>query len=65
MSQPIAWTSIGKCGADWTASTIVTAPTVFAAATIRATSLIVPRRLLAWLQATNRVRRPISPSSVS
>ncbi|MGB3832605.1 MAG: hypothetical protein WA975_12170 [Mesorhizobium sp.] len=64
-SQPIAATSSGRCGADCTASTMVTAPAALPAATMRATSLTVPKMLLAWLQATSRVRGLTSSSSCS
>ena len=65
MSQPMARTSMAMCGADWTASTTLTAPTARAAAQTRATSLMVPRKLLAWPTATSLVRGPISVSRLA
>ena len=55
-SQPMARTSIERCGARCTASTKTRAPASWAAATIGARSGIVPSRLEAPVTATQRVR---------
>ena len=54
-SQPMASTSILRCGARCTASTNTRAPASWAAATMGATSGIVPSRLDAPVTATHRV----------
>ena len=63
MSAPRALKSTEMCGTAWTASTATRAPTCFAFATIRATSLMVPTALEASPTATRRVFAPMRPSS--
>ncbi len=55
-SQSSAWTSTGRCGADWAPSTSVTMPRSRACETIHRTGLMVPSALDRCATASRRVR---------